>query len=599
MRTRWWVAAIWGCFLARLVFYSAMAPLWEGFDEWGHFAVIRAMSVRGEVLAARESPIPRDVEASLQLAPVPWDMRHYPRPYLTEDEYWGLPAETRQQREGQFQAMPAHWSREAGTGGLTTYEAFQPPLYYWIMAPVLGLMSGRSLAEQVMALRWLGSLIASLAIPLIFWIGREVFRDDAMALGCAAVAAVMPEFAMDLARVGNECVAVVLFTLLIWIALKLTGYSQAAALGLVLGLGLLTKAYFLTAVPAMALLLGYEFWRAQGRRRSVAVCALIAALEAVAIAGWWYAHNLISTGTLTGLSESLMLRGTSDASTIGRAATVPWGSAVDSILSSHLYFGGWSGLTVRSWMYHVLYAVILLAAAGLFRLLRQPAIRILLAVYTTFWIGLLYDVLLIYLSKGVATSGGWYLYAVVGAEVTLCLAGLYSILPARVHRWAAFGGVLLFALLDLYTVHAVAIPYYTGMIGHKASGAIAALHMADVGRVGVADAFQRLVAYKGAVISESWLVGLWLAYLAATLALIIGAACGLRSTARCGRARVRGAGGRSKAGRRVCKNTPSEKSTMRDGGAGRGCGTGVRDEGAGRGWGTGRNSGPVAGFAAY
>jgi hypothetical protein len=527
MRIRWWVAAVWGCFLARLVFYSAMAPLWEGFDEWAHFAVIRAMSVRGEVLVARDSPIPRDVEASLQLAPVPWDMRHYPRPYLTEDEYWGLPAETRQQREAQFKAMPAHWSREAGTGGLTAYEAFQPPLYYWMMAPVLRLMSGRSLAEQVMALRWLGSLIASLAIPLIFGIGREVFRDDARALGCAAVVAVMPEFAIDLARVGNECVAVVLFTLLTWIALK----QGRGGLGLVLGFGLLAKAYFLTAVPVMALLLK------RGRRWAAVSCALIA--------GWWYAHNLISTGTLTGLSESLMLRGTSHASMIGRAATVPWGTAVDSILFSHLYFGGWSGLTVRSWMYHVFYAAILLATAGLFRLLRQPAIRILLAVYAAFWIGLLYDVLLIFLSKGMATSGGWYLYAVVGAEVTLCLAGLYSILPARVHRWVAFGGALLFALLDLYTVHAVAIPYYTGMIGHKASGAIAALHMADLRRVGVADAFQRLASYKGTVVSAPWLAALWAAYLVATLAIpIIGTARGLRSSPRCGPAQDRVAGGK-------------------------------------------------------
>jgi len=527
MRTRWWVAAIWGCFLARLVFYSAMLPLWEGFDEWGHFAVIRAMAVRGELLVARDSPIPRDVEASLQLAPVPWDMRHYPRPYLTEDEYWGLPAETRQQREAQFKAMPAQWSREAGTGGLTTYEAFQPPLYYWMMAPVLRLMSGRSLAEQVMALRWLGSLIASLAIPLIFGIGREVFRDDARALGCAAVVAVMPEFAIDLARVGNECVAVVLFTLLIWIALK----QGRGGLGLVLGFGLLAKAYFLTAVPVMALLLK------RGRRWAAVSCALIA--------GWWYAHNLISTGTLTGLSESVMLRGTSQASTIGRAATVPWGTAIDSILFSHLYFGGWSGLTVRSWMYHVFYGVILLATAGLFRLLRQPAIRILLCVYAAFWIGLLYDVLLIYLSKGAATSGGWYLYAVVGAEVTLCFAGLYSILPARVHRWVTFGGVFLFALLDLYTVHAVAIPYYTGMIAHKASGAIAALHMADVRRVGVAEAFRRLVAYKGGVVSAPWLAGLWVAYLVGTLAIpIMGTARGFRSSPRCGRAQDRGAGGK-------------------------------------------------------
>ena len=544
MRTRWWLAAIWGCFLARLVFYSAMLPLWEGFDEWGHFAVIRAMAVRGEILAAKESPIPRDVEASLQLAPLPWDMRHYPRPYVTEDVYWSLPAETRQHRERQFQAIPAEWSRETSAGGQTTYEAFQPPLYYWMMTPVLRLMGGRSLAAQVMALRWLGSLIASLAIPLIFLIGRETFRDDGMALGCAAVAAVMPELAIDFARVGNECVAVVLFTLLTWIALKVgrTGltYSRAAVLGLVLGFGLLAKAYFLTAVPAVALLLGYELWR----RRAGVLCALIAGSEAVAIAGWWYAHNLIATGTLTGLSESLMLRGMGGASMIGRAATVPWGTAIDSILFSHLYFGGWSGLTVRSWMYHVFYGAMLLAAAGLLRLLRQPAIRILLAIYLAFWIGLLYDVLLIYVSKGVATTGGWYLYAVVGAEVALCFAGLNSILPARAHCWAAFGGVLLFALLDLYTVHAVAMPYYSGMIGHKANGAIAAVHMADLQRVGVGGAFQRLAVYKGAVVSQSWLVGLWLAYLGATLATIIGAAGGLRSSAQCGRAPVGETGGK-------------------------------------------------------
>jgi len=522
------LALIWGCFLMRLAFYSAMLPLWEGFDEWGHFAVIRAMAVRGELLAARESPIPRDVEASLELAPLPWDMRHYPRPYTTEDDYWSLPAETRQQRERQSQAIPVRWSRETISGGLTTYEAFQPPLYYWTMAPVLRLMKGRSLAEQVMALRWLGAWIASLAIPLIFRIGREVFHDDATALGCAAVAAVMPEFAIDLARVGNECVAVVLFTLLTWIALKVvrTGfsYSLAAVLGLVLGFGLLAKAYFLTAVPAMALLFGYELWRARGRRRAVVFCARIAASESVLIAGWWYARNLIATGTLTGLSESLMLRGMSHASIIGRMATVPWGTAVDSILLSHLYCGGWSALTVRGWMYHVFYGVILLGAAGLLRLLRQPATRILLAVYTAFWIGLLYDVVLIYLSKGMATSGGWYLYAVVGAEVALCLAGLYSVLPAWVHRWVAFGGALLFALLDLYTVHAVAIPYYSGMIRYKANGAIAAVHMADLRRVGVADAFERLVAYKGAVLSAPWLAVLWLAYLAGTLVIVICAA---------------------------------------------------------------------------
>jgi hypothetical protein len=76
---------LWACFLARLLFYSAMLPLWEGYDEWAHFSVVRQMAVGGHLLVSREAPIPRDVEASLQLAPVPWELRSLPPPAVTQD----------------------------------------------------------------------------------------------------------------------------------------------------------------------------------------------------------------------------------------------------------------------------------------------------------------------------------------------------------------------------------------------------------------------------------------------------------------------------------------------------------------------------------
>jgi hypothetical protein len=57
------------------------------------------------------------------------------------------------------------------------------------------------------------------------------------------------------------------------------------------------------------------------------------------------------------------------------------------------------------------------------------------------------------------------------------------------------------------------------MIRHRANGAVGALHMADLRRVGVAEAFHRLVAYKGGAVSEPWLVALWVAYVAGTLAI--------------------------------------------------------------------------------
>ena len=258
----WRIVAIWACFLARLGFYATMLPLWEGYDEWAHFSVIRAVALEGRLLAPRDRPVPRDVEASLQLAPVPWELRNLPPPSLTEDAYWSLPADARQHRRQEFQAMPAAWSRETSTGPLTAYEALQPPLYYWMMAPVVRLASGRALGEQVMIVRWSSVLLASLVIPLVFRIAETIFRDARLALVCAAAAALMPEFAIDVCASGQRLPGG--FSLHAP-DLGRPGTSavpnpirKALALGIVLGLGLLTKAYFLAAVPAVLVLLAYK-----------------------------------------------------------------------------------------------------------------------------------------------------------------------------------------------------------------------------------------------------------------------------------------------------------------------------------------------------
>ena len=281
-----------------------------------------------------------------------------------------------------------------------------------------------------------------------------------------------------------------------------------------LGLGLLTKAYFLTAVPPVILLEVYFCRNRRGARPYLRALAPFAI--AGAISGWWYWRNLLTTGTLSGLHEAAMLRDMGTLTLLRHASTNPWATAIDSILFSHLYFGGWSSLTVRSWMYHVFYAVILVAALGLMRLIRQPAVWWLIAIYASFWSGQIYNVLLLYVSKGLPGSMGWYLYAVVGAEAALCAGGL-----SRIRRWAPAAGAALFGLLDLYTVHWVAIPYYTGMIAHKPNGALAALHLAVPRAVGLSGALDRLLVYKTSWISPPLIVFLWLAYLAATLWLVI------------------------------------------------------------------------------
>src|ERR1035438_2128155 len=71
MLQRRWPLAIWFLFLARAFFYCAALPLWEGYDEWSHFAVVERMAFRGEPLVSRDAPVGADIAASLEPAPVP------------------------------------------------------------------------------------------------------------------------------------------------------------------------------------------------------------------------------------------------------------------------------------------------------------------------------------------------------------------------------------------------------------------------------------------------------------------------------------------------------------------------------------------------
>jgi hypothetical protein len=532
MRARRWLLAIWLCFLARAFFYCAALPLWEGFDEWSHFGVVQRMAFRGEPLVSRESPLPRDVAASLEMVPLPWELRQYSPPSATHDVFWRLDPAERARREALFRAIPPAWALE-DTANFKTYEGLQGPLYGWTMTPLLLAARHLHLATQVLLLRWFGVVIVSLVIPLTYLACRRAFRDTSVALGCAAVVAAMPGLLVGVAHVSNESVAVALFALLTWLAVVVADSGltrvRALSLGAVLGLGLLAKAYFLTALPPVALLL---LWKCRRDRR-----ALLVPLATLAIAGWWYVRNLITTGAVSGMWESAALPQSTFGDQLRQVTRIHWGVVVDSIMFSHLWLGSWSTLTVRSWMYHFLSLLIALAAAGLAWDATRPAGKsqlrsnaapfgVLALFFLVFWLGQLYHVITLFMVWGIATTLGSYLYAVVTAEVALCVAGLRAIAPRGVRSLAAPSGVALFALLDLYTMHFVALPYYIGLTAHRPNGMLATFHP---GGIGLAEALARLHAFKSGLLSEPALAALWLAYLGAT-AVLVGIAFAARNS---------------------------------------------------------------------
>lgn len=442
VRTRYALLAIWLCFVARGAFHAAMLPLWEGFDEYAHVAVIEHWLQHGS-LPRVESAVPEAIARSLQSVPVPRNLLWIDgtRSYT---EYWKAPGRRPQA------ALPS----------LTIYEAQQPPLYYWALCPAAWLARDWPLPSLVALLRMLSVLMASLFIPLTFLLARTRM-PPLPALTTAALAALLPGLEADVCRVGNDSLALPMFSLLLLAAVD----RRWVLTGVVLGLGLLTKATFLAAVPALLLI---WTWQRSGWRRPLLALGLAAALGA-----WWYFWAHGATGSWSGWMEAVPHP--DQPPFLVEAARVNWLQAADAVFRSFVWFGDWSFLTVKRWMYYLCGALLLLCL-----LPALPRVKTFLpefAMLGAFLAAMAYNVVLTHRNHGISASTGWYCCTLTSAFVIVITAGALHWKPWLLALLAAT-----FVMITLYGEMFLAVPYYYGLLAYTPTGGLPALPLEAAAR---------------------------------------------------------------------------------------------------------------------
>jgi len=515
-RTVW---VLWACFVVRGLFYCMALPLWEGFDEYAHFGYVQFIALGRGWLVRPETRASREIERSFALVPMPWTLRADPPPHETDESYWRLPSEVRRERQQELASLPRSMGAEEAVTNVPV-ESQQPPLNYWLMAAVYRWVADLGLPARVAVLRILNLMLASVAVPAAWIAGRHLFGGSAgFATASAAVVALMPEMLFDAARVANSGLTTALYSVLAVLCLRMVEGKPGAAVwgGFVLGLGLLTKAFFLTAVPAVALLMAWAVWK----RRIPARPALGGLGLAAALSGWWYLRILRVTGSLSGNIQDAALRHMPLAGRLRHIGEVNWLNALDSTFFSHIWFGGWSFLQLRAWIYHVFAILAVVAFLGLAvawarQASARPHLAALASLYAFFCAGVAYHALMTFLVNGISSSAGWYLCALAVPEVILAAAGLRAMAPARVRNRAIGGVACAFALLDLYGMLFVALPYYAGLLGHKPGGAIEAFHWISLAQTGAGEILSRLAVNKPALFAAPVLAAGLCAYLAAT-----------------------------------------------------------------------------------
>ncbi len=518
-----WLLAIWLCFLVRGAFYSAIQPLWEGWDEFAHYSYVDHLAANGGSL-----PLPgidrisREVRASLEIAPLAWTA-HQMLPYsLSYEQFWELPRQERAILELRLAKLPVKWRAEQASDGVL-YEAQQPPLYYWIMQIPLWFADEWPLTTRVLWLRMCSLLLASLVIPVGFAAARRLLGDQRLALGVMACVTALPGLMIDLCRVGNEGPAVVLYTALLYVLVALSEQPGRGRLwlsaGFIVGAGLLTKAYFVATFATLPVLAGWLVFRNRAQWKRIARGCAAALFVAAVTAGWWYVFICQQTGTLTGQIQTVGIRQLGFAAKLEGLVRMNWWQAFDTTAISHVWFGAWSFLQMRSWIYHLSEAFLTVGFLGAVRAFSGNGRRLvglcsfLLAPVLA---AMAYHALVGYLTIGQSTTNGWYLYAVVVPEALLLYAGMASLLPRPARTWIAPAVAFGAAALDIYGMLFLLLPYYGGLIRHLPDGRLQSFHLEMLTQWSRPELMERLAQSRPELFLP--LAMLWLA---ATLALPI------------------------------------------------------------------------------
>jgi 4-amino-4-deoxy-L-arabinose transferase-like glycosyltransferase len=512
-------------------------PAWEGFDEWAHFAFIEHVASYGR-LPSRNEPASAALRRAVALAPLSAAAAGYSRDSLTHDEFWRLSPEQRLAREHEFESLRASYqSADAGGTMLRQYEAQQPPLYYLLLAPIYLCIRMFSFPAQIFILRFSSVLIASVGLLLSYKIALSLPASRRAAVPVLLLLVSWPGLLLDVSRIGNDSLALTLACALILSLFRIMRgpfrLSRWALMGIILGAALLAKAYMLAFIPLLPLVLLPERLRRRPGIVSASKGMAIACAIAAVIAGWWYVATWRDTGTLSGEQVEVSAARFGYAGKLIAVQSINWIRVLDSAAATHIWTGGWSFLNVRSWIYRVFECVAALATIGLAFLLVRLGIRsrrrkltppaacffLAVAAFALFCSGLAYSAVGRYLTQGVFSALGWYLYAVAGVEFVLLASGFTGLVGTRRSGACVAGAALLACVFDLYTAHFVSIPYYTGLVAHLPSGAVASFHPAAVLKnIGVQEMIARFAANKPA--APSLLITLWAAYVCVTIGLL-------------------------------------------------------------------------------
>lgn len=352
-----------------------------------------------------------------------------------------------------------------------THAGHHPPLYYALMAVPYATMNAVGLSSDLIwrILRILG---IGIGVGWIYWVYRlalEYFGRQSRALAVAAFVALIPNAAYTAGVLNNEILVALLFT---WAMATIIRYfkteslpaRQAAALGVAIGLSILTKAQGLILIPVF-LIVSLAVCRRRSYSNAGAVVSAFGIVVAVAlvVGGWWPARCYFAFGAIIprSLYNPVLPHG------LASALTAPGMTLYTMILASRDAYGYfwtpfWLIWKYVSW-WHYFWPVIWMTAIAVTGLIVRWArkgldrsIWVLLFTAVLVWASWMRHVLVV---DSMANLQGRLFMCVAAIIGIVFVISFEALTPNRAKKTAAVLGILIM-LLGNAAVLACEIAFY-------------------------------------------------------------------------------------------------------------------------------------------
>ena len=462
-------------FLKGLV-WAAVVPIWHTPDEQAHFAEIEFIAEKKrlpiQILNQKhvEKDLSKEILVSERLLGTERDEKginkftyhpEYNIPYASE--FIGI-------HETEISNIPLSWRQEMVKNEATNY----PPLYYLYGTIAYLFAYNSDLFTRIFMVRMFSVILLVLTVYFSLKISREIFENNfLMQMAVPILVSFQPMFTFVGAGVNSDNLINLLFTIFIYQGLRVVKYGFSFRLsiliGVIIGLGILTKPQFFIPIPIVLGIFLYELRKKQWKFfiKNLSLFSIFFIL----FGGWWAIRSFILTGNPTTIKMNSFVNSYSTLTLIDYSKmafiktireTLPW------------YWGvfKWLGVTLPHLANQILLRIMALGFLGLIfwfiKIIKSKRIGVIeksliyLFLVNLIYIGSLYFFDFLFIKSHGFSIGmqGRYFLPAISSQMILLLWGLINLFPSN---WLNLRKIVIFCLclgIIILNFIALAIVFY-------------------------------------------------------------------------------------------------------------------------------------------